>query len=111
MENLEYLYSISSIIFILAGICVLIASVILFSKKRTTATTLILIGSISSLMVNIGNRLIDLIFKGYDMDSIIQINGIIIILGGIAYFLFCAGLLLFVVNDFKKEVSKNEFLD
>jgi LPXTG-motif cell wall-anchored protein len=111
MENLEYLYSISSIIFILAGICVLIASAILFSKKRTISTTLILIGSISSLMFNIGNRLINLIFKGYDMDSIIQINAVLVILSGIAYSLFCIGLLLFVVNDFNKKEPKNKFLD
>jgi hypothetical protein len=45
------------------------------------------------------------------MDSIIQINAVLVILSGIAYSLFCLGLLLFVVNDFNKEVPKNDFLD
>ncbi|WP_040279940.1 hypothetical protein [Psychroserpens damuponensis] len=111
MENYEYLYSISSVIYFLAGICVITASIILYSKKRTVATLLILIGSISAFILNTGSIFLGLITGRFDMDTYIQINAIVNIISGLAYALFCIGLLLFVVNDYKKEATITKSLD
>lgn len=83
----------------------------LYSKKRTTSTILILIGSITAFILNTGSIFMGLISGHYGMDTFIQINAIINIISGLAYALFCIGFLLFVVNDFKKDMPKNEFLD
>ena len=107
MENYQYLYSISSVIYFLAGICVIIASIMLFSKKRTTSTLLILVGSISAFIFNTGSIFMSITAGRYDdINTFFKINAIVNVVSGLAYALFCIGLLLFVVNDLKKDVSR-----
>nr|WP_321236638.1 hypothetical protein [uncultured Psychroserpens sp.] len=87
MDNYEYLYTLNNIIYTFASLCIIVAGITLFSKKRTLSTTLILVGSIIAFLFSIGSIFIS------------------------AYVVFCVGLMLFTITDYKKEVPKNEFLD
>ncbi|WP_204345474.1 hypothetical protein [Psychroserpens algicola] len=111
IEDYNYLYTANYVIYNLAGLCVLIASIILFSKKRVLSTSLIMVGSVLAFIFNIGSVFISSFAGRYDTNTFIKINAISNIVSALAYFIFCLGLLLFVVNDYNKDVNKNEFLD
>nr|WP_321230355.1 hypothetical protein [uncultured Psychroserpens sp.] len=105
MESYEYLYAASTVIYIITSIIVVIASILLHNKVKSSATILVLIGSISAFIFNLGDIFLSLIAGRYDVETYIQINAIANIVSGIAYGMFCVGLLLFVVNDLKKGES------
>ena len=111
MENYEYLYTASTAIYIIVSIIVITACILLYTKIRTTATIIILIGSVLAFIFNMGQIFLSLIAGRYDIDTYIQVNAITSVLNTLAYGMFCIGLLLFVVNDLKKEEPKNEFSD
>ena len=111
MNNYEYVYTASYIIHNLATLLIVIASIILVTKKRTLSTILILIGSVLIFILGIGTIFIGALAGQYDTDMFLKLNAISNIASGLAYLMFCLGLLLFVFIDFKKAVPKNEFLD
>ena len=84
-----------------------IASMMLYSKKRTLATTLILIGSSLAFLFNLGNIFISVFAHMYGTETFVKINAISNVVSGLAYLTFCIGVLLFAIHDFKKEVPKN----
>lgn len=105
MENYEYLYSASYIIYNIAGLCIVVASIMLFSKWKTTATTLILLGSVLAFIFNISSVFIGVFANQYSTETFLQINAISNIAGGLAYAMFCLGFLLFIANDLKKSIK------
>ncbi|MEM9680417.1 MAG: hypothetical protein AAF901_08845, partial [Bacteroidota bacterium] len=58
MSSYEFLYSASYIIFNLAHVLIAVASIVIFSKKRTLSTTLMLIGSSLGFVLGVSGVLI-----------------------------------------------------
>ena len=63
MESYEYLYAASTVIYI-------IISILLHNKVKSTATILVLIGSISAFIFNLGDIFLSLIAGRYDVKHI-----------------------------------------
>ncbi|WP_460219235.1 hypothetical protein [Psychroserpens sp. MEBiC05023] len=110
MNTYEYLYTASYVIYNLASLIMVVTGIVLFNKIRTLATTLILVGSIFNLVLGVGSILISSFASRYDTDTFLQVNIYSNIAQGLSYFMFGLGLLLFVLNDFKNEERRNEFL-
>nr|WP_321224677.1 hypothetical protein [uncultured Psychroserpens sp.] len=108
MENYEYLYSASTAIYILSSIIIITANVLLYTKLRTTTTLTMLIGGALAFIFNIASILMGLVASNYDIEVYIKINAVLGFCNGLAYGMFCLGLLFFVVNDFEKLNSKKE---
>ena len=111
MENYNYLYTLNNIIYTFASLCIIVAGITLFYKRRTLSTTLMLVGSIVAFLFTIGSLFISSYVGRYDTETFIKINAICSLIGGLAYVVFCGGLMLFAITDYKKDVPKNEFLD
>lgn len=111
MNNYEYLYTASYVIYNLASLIMMLTGILLFSKIKTLSTTLMLVGGILNLVLGVGSVLISSFAGRYDTDTFIQVNAYSNIAQGLCYSMFCIGLLLFVINDFKTREPRNEFLD
>ena len=110
-ESSELLFTISWIFHYIALVLVTIASIVIFTKKRTLGTTILLIGAILSVITIIVSFGVNLSGKNQEFETIMKAEGYIAILSSISYGLFCLGLFLFATTDYKKEKPKNEFLD
>jgi hypothetical protein len=106
----EFLFTISSIIHYLALAFVSVGGFLLFIKKRTLATTMLLVGAILMVITTIVGIGIQLYPIDEDFEAVMRANASIAILSSISFGLFCLGIFLYAL-DFKKEVPKNEFLD
>lgn len=111
MENTDFIYSASAAIFNISNLILIAACIVLFTKKRALSTSLMLIGSILTLISSLSHLYLNFFLLHEDIDSFMKYSAFASIFSGISYFIFCLGILLFVTTDFKKEVPKNEFLD
>ncbi|WP_298903979.1 hypothetical protein [uncultured Psychroserpens sp.] len=111
MDDYQYLYTVSHVIYNLASLLVVISCIVIVTKKRTLATILMLIGSVFAFLFGIGSIYIYAFTEAYGTDSSIKMNAISNLISGLAYIIFCLGLLLFAISHFKKDRTKNEFLD
>ena len=111
MDNYEYLYTLSYVIYNLASLIVVISCIILVTKKRTLATLLMLIGSVFAFLFGVSSIFISTIANSQGTEAFIKINAISNLVSGFAYIAFCLGLLLFAISHFKKDNTRNEFLD
>lgn len=107
-SSTEILFSISQIISVLSTIIILVASIILFIKKKTLATWIILISNFLIIITYVGRLVLDVIVnKSSNVDNYINFLGISSIVQNLAYLLFTIGLILLVVTEFSKNKTSN----
>jgi len=100
-ESSEYLFTISSIIHYLALALVTIASVLIFIKKRTLGTSILLIGAILSIITLLISVGVNLSSFDDEFETMMKFRGSIAILSSLSYGLFCLGLFVFAISDLK----------
>ncbi|MEZ4808809.1 MAG: hypothetical protein R2819_00500 [Allomuricauda sp.] len=104
MENLELYYYFSGILNALGKIILTIACFVLFVRQKNSATTIMLIGSVLTIVFGLAGLLWTTLSAQMGPQSLAKTNGIITILGQLPYILFTIGLLLFAFNHAKKKV-------
>lgn len=103
MDNSQtFIYAIGSLLGVLGQIVVIIACIILISKKKNPATMLMLIASILALVVTILNFSGNIIAAQAGVDSVLTWSKIFALIGPLPYVLFAIGLILFATNHVKK---------
>ncbi len=103
MDNSQtFIYAIGSLLGVLGQIVVIIACIILISKKKNPATVLMLIASILALVVTVLNFSGNMIAAHNGVDSVLTWSKIFALIGPLPYVLFAIGLMLFVTNHIKK---------
>lgn len=103
MENIDSItahFQISQAISIIIQILVLVACIIIVTKKKSTASYILLIGAILNLFSFFGYTLIG-ILPFDSQEAIIKMQIIVSYANTFAHAVFTLGLLLFVVNDLK----------
>jgi hypothetical protein len=108
MSTYDYLQLIGMVLGSLASICIVIATTILFIKKKTLSTTLMLIGSLLALLFGISSFIANRVAAQHGPEIMIKTIGWSKFIGGFISILFCIGLLIFVIKDFKKRLMTNE---
>ena len=102
IDATEYILIIGQIIGGLATLILLVASIILITKKKTLATLLILIGNILLLITSIASPFANIIAGQESMETIVMTQGILVNVRSVSYVIFAIGLLLFAVTEFTK---------
>ncbi|WP_418636680.1 hypothetical protein [Winogradskyella sp.] len=102
-SSTEILFYTGQIISALSTFIVLIASIILFIKKRTLATWLILIGSVLVILTSVASLVIRVFSSAESVDTLLLIQGISIIIQNVSYLIFSVGLIILVVSEFSKK--------
>ncbi len=106
MSDIEYLqnqYMIITSINGLIHLIVLVACITLFNKKRTPGTILLLLGSILTFLLPFVNIACNIWVTQQDSQLVIKMQTILSYVGNLAYGIFGVGLLLFAINDLKKQ--------
>ncbi|MDC6363078.1 MULTISPECIES: hypothetical protein [Flavobacteriaceae] len=104
MENNDSLYfAVGGLFYGLIQLIVLIACIILVLKQRNTATILMLTGQILSIVFSLGGYLWNFLAAKNGVDSLLQANKIMSVVGPLPYGLFAIGLILFAMNQVKKK--------
>ncbi|WP_179349718.1 hypothetical protein [Winogradskyella pacifica] len=104
-NSTEILFTIGQIISSLSTLILLIAALILFIKKKTLATWLILIGNILVFITYIGSLLLTVFTGSASMDTILMAQGFSIIVQNLSYSLFAIGLIILALTEFSKPKS------
>lgn len=104
-NSTEILFTIGQIISGLSTLILLIASIILFIKKKTLATWLILIGNILVFITYIGSLFLNILIGSVNMDTMLMAQGFSLIVQNISYSLFAIGLILLAITEFSKPKS------
>lgn len=104
-SSTEILFYIGQIISGLATFIILIATIILFIKKRTLATWVILIGYILVVITYIASLLISVFAGRESMDTILIVQGASSIAQSLSYLIFAIGLILLAITEFSKNKS------
>ena len=102
-SSTEILFYTGQIISALSTFIVLIASIILFLKKRTLATWLILIGSVLVILTSVASLVIRVFASAESVDTLLLTQGISIIIQNVSYLIFSVGLIILVVSEFSKK--------
>ncbi|MEH1008129.1 hypothetical protein VDP25_10315 [Winogradskyella sp. ECml5-4] len=102
-SSTEILFYTGQIISALSTFIVLIASIILFIKKRTLATWLILIGSVLVILTSAASLVIRVFASAESVDTLLLTQGISIIIQNVSYLIFSVGLIILVVSEFSKK--------
>ncbi|NMH89475.1 hypothetical protein [Flavivirga algicola] len=88
----------------ISHILLLIGSIIILNKQKTTASFLILLGAIFMILTSLIGILWPVLSQG-NYEKVLEVQGIISIISGLSYFIFALGILLFAVQLIKKELS------
>ena len=103
MENFEFFYLTSGVISTILQLVVIVATGMLFFKKRNMASGLMFFGSLFTVLFY-GFSLFGNTLMAYDgTESVVKFNAIFGIVSQIPRVLFALGLLFFVIQYLKKE--------
>ncbi|MBU2920403.1 hypothetical protein KO504_03550 [Winogradskyella psychrotolerans] len=102
-SSTEILFYTGQIISALSTFIILIASIILFIKKRTLATWLILIGSVLVILTSVTSLVIRVFASAESVGTLLLTQGISIIIQNVSYLIFSVGLIILVVSEFSKK--------
>ncbi len=101
-DQFEFLFTISSIIYNISGLIVIVASIIIFIKIRTLSTVLMLIGSILTLLLNGTNFIVSLLSNRIGYELYLKLVQITSVISSFTYLIFSMGIILFAIHDLKK---------
>ena len=102
LSSTEMLFTIGSIISVFSTLIILMASIILFIKKKTLATWIILIGTISVFITYIGNIILNVFASRGSMDTLLLLQGVSNIVQSLSYLIFAVGLIILAITEFSK---------
>ncbi|WP_179339127.1 hypothetical protein [Winogradskyella ludwigii] len=102
-SSTEILFTVGQIISSFSTLILLIASIILFVKKKTLATWLILIGNSMGCITYIGSIFLSFFAGKESMDTFLIAQGISTIVQSMFYLIFAIGLILLVLSEFSKK--------
>ncbi|MGJ8550671.1 hypothetical protein [Winogradskyella wichelsiae] len=105
LSSTEMLFTIGSIISVFSTLIILMASIILFIKKKTLATWIILIGTILVFITYIGNIILNVFASGGSMDTLLLLQGVSNIVQSLSYLIFTIGLTILAITEFSKKKS------
>ncbi len=103
MSDIEPLFIFGGILRGLAQLVMLIICIVLVYKKKNTATLLMLIGSILTILFYVANIAWPLISASSGTESLAKSVAILNVLGNIPYLVFILGFILFVIKHVKKD--------
>ena len=101
MDDFQYLYTISGVIYIFAQLLLVISSLLLFKKTKSMGTILFLIGSVLNVVLSFSAYFIALVPLN-NMDNFMMYQALNNIFSGLAFCTCCIGVFLFVILDLKK---------
>ncbi|WP_179335584.1 hypothetical protein [Winogradskyella costae] len=104
-NSTEILFTISQIISSLSTLILLVAAIILFIKKKTLATWLILIGNIFVFITYILSLFLNIFIGSAGMDTMLIAQGFSLIIQNISYSIFAIGLIILALTEFSKRKS------
>ncbi|WP_179354641.1 hypothetical protein [Winogradskyella vidalii] len=106
MDNsTQFLFYIGQFISGLSTFIVFIATIILFIKKRTFATWLILIGYFLVVLTYTSSLFINVIASRGSFEDVLMVQGVSNIIQALSYFIFAVGLILLAITEFSKNKS------
>ncbi|NRR92312.1 hypothetical protein HSX10_12110 [Winogradskyella undariae] len=103
LSSTEMLFTIGSIISVFSTLIILMASIILFIKKKTLATWIILIGTILVFVTYIGNIILNVFASRGNMDTLLLLQGVSNIIQSLSYLIFTVGLTILAITEFSKK--------
>ncbi|MEM9076546.1 MAG: hypothetical protein AAGC43_05870 [Bacteroidota bacterium] len=105
MENFEFFYLTSGVISTIFQLVVIVATGMLFFKKRNLASGLMFFGSLFTVLFY-GFSLLGNTLMAYDgAESVVKFNAIFGIVSQIPHILFALGLLFFAIQHLKREAA------
>ncbi len=107
MENYDAYFMAGGALQILGKLILVLASGILFTKQRNLGTTLMLLGSLLSIVFSLGTLLLTTFSAQAGPDSVIKANALGSLLTPLPYILFAIGLFWFSLKQVKKH-PKNQ---
>ncbi|MUU76819.1 hypothetical protein [Winogradskyella endarachnes] len=102
-NSTEILFSIGQSMYGFTMLIILTATIILFIKKRTPATWMILIGYLLVCISYLTSLIIITIAGRSSMDTMLQIQGISSIVKSLSYLIFAIGLIMLAITEFSKK--------
>ncbi|MBF8151392.1 hypothetical protein ITJ86_15910 [Winogradskyella sp. F6397] len=99
-NSTEILFYIGQIISAVSIVIVLIATIILFIKKRSLATWLILIGYVLVVITYVAKLFVSVFAGREGMDTLLLTQGISSIVQNLSYLIFAVGLIIFAISEF-----------
>lgn len=106
MDNLQWQLAIAGIINGLVQIIILIASIVLLVKKRSTATLLICIGSMLSSISLGGGVIYNAIAARKGTEAILDAQVNLNFFNAFSFLIFGIGLLMLAITHFKKNSTE-----
>ena len=104
-SSTEILFVIGQIINSISTFILLIAAIILFVKKKTLGTWLILIGSFLVFITYVGSLLLNIFTVAKRIDMILTVQGISSIVQNLSYSIFAIGLMVLALTESSKHKS------
>lgn len=102
MTDIQPFYILASLISGLVQLAMLIICIVLVFKNKNTATMLMLIGSILTILFYIANVVWPAIASLNGAESVVKSVAILNVLGNISYVIFTIGFALFVIKHVQK---------
>ncbi|WP_298925549.1 hypothetical protein [uncultured Allomuricauda sp.] len=103
METNQYIhFIISGLLNGIAHLIVIIACIVMVVKQKNSATILMLIASILTLLFSAGSIIWNKVAAYNGTESLVQATKITSIIGVIPYILFALGLILYATKYLKK---------
>lgn len=107
METNQYIhFIISGLLNGIAHLIVIIACIVMVVKQKNSATILMLIASILTLLFSAGSIIWNKIAAYNGAESLVQVTKITSIIGVVPYILFALGLILYAVKYLKKHKAE-----
>jgi len=102
MDTLQLQFAIAAVINGLVHLIVLIAAIIMFAKKRTIATILLLLGSVLTSIGFAGGFIFNAMAARNGTEAILDAQVTLTFFNAFSFFVFGVGLLILAINGFKK---------
>lgn len=102
-NSTEILFSIGQSMYGFTMLVILAATIILFIKKRTPATWMILIGYLLVCIAYLTSLILITIAGRSSMETMLQIQGISSIAKSLSYLIFAIGLIMLAITEFSKK--------
>ena len=106
LETHEIFYSISTLLYGITSVIMVIASFVLFLKHKSAGTTLMVIGATVSLLFLIIEKILFFAASELEIYDLINYQGIMYIFGNLGMLLFVFGLCMFSYQtNFSKKTN------
>ncbi|SHG24469.1 hypothetical protein [Flagellimonas flava] len=101
-DSQTLIFALGSLLGTLGQLAVIIACIILVSKRKNTATILMLVGSVLGLVFTVLNLSGNILAANGGVESLMTWTKIFALLGPLPYILFGIGLLFYAISFVKK---------